>query len=384
MSAMSNSGLKCDFSSMKTEKHDDILKADQNNPILVKLEKGEGTLQIEKIGGPLKKEPYLEEPSVNIDISIVKTEVTDDANGIVSSGIGETSTNDKVVSGSDDGNSDNQKDQLYNSSLLQDNINRGNTELTDQHATNTDNVNAPDEDIVSTVDEKLINTSDNLDVKMDSFENTETDIAIDNNENSDDVDMSDLSATCEGKQSSTTVESSIKENPVNKIDDDQRIGDNEMNGVKGIEKVQDEIEFNSSSKEVNTIEGENGEMIEPEDISVVMNSTDDSEIKKLDAETIKGTTGNNTSELIVTKTSDVGTAAGNSGTISTESVDRLKAMFPELEVVHRGVDSGNDHSSSSSGFMDRTAKPFQCMDKSFAQLIAQSYQNPIKWPKVCL
>lgn len=57
---------------------------------------------------------------------------------------------------------------------------------------------------------------------------------------------------------------------------------------------------------------------------------------------------------------------------STESVDRLKAMFPELEVVHKDitVDKLPIH------------KPLQQIDQTIAHLLATSYQNPIKWPKV--
>lgn len=61
-----------------------------------------------------------------------------------------------------------------------------------------------------------------------------------------------------------------------------------------------------------------------------------------------------------------------------ESVDKLKAMFPELEVMHKGTDLD----SSGTGFVsDKPSKALQ-LEKTFAQLIAQSYQHPIKWPKV--
>lgn len=57
---------------------------------------------------------------------------------------------------------------------------------------------------------------------------------------------------------------------------------------------------------------------------------------------------------------------------SVESVDRLKAMFPELEVVHKDIT------------VDKlpTHKPLQQIDQTIAHLLATSYQNPIKWPKV--
>jgi len=62
---------------------------------------------------------------------------------------------------------------------------------------------------------------------------------------------------------------------------------------------------------------------------------------------------------------------------SVESVDRLKAMFPELEVVHKDV---------SSPTIDKLPmhKPLQQIDQTIAHLLATSYQNPIKWPKVSL
>lgn len=62
-------------------------------------------------------------------------------------------------------------------------------------------------------------------------------------------------------------------------------------------------------------------------------------------------------------------------TTSAESVDRLKAMFPELEVVHKDI---------SSPVIDKlpSHKPLQQIDQTIAHLLATSYQNPIKWPKV--
>lgn len=60
---------------------------------------------------------------------------------------------------------------------------------------------------------------------------------------------------------------------------------------------------------------------------------------------------------------------------SAESVDRLKAMFPELEVVHKDV---------STPTIDKLPihKPLQQIDQTIAHLLVTSYQNPIKWPKV--
>lgn len=60
---------------------------------------------------------------------------------------------------------------------------------------------------------------------------------------------------------------------------------------------------------------------------------------------------------------------------SVESVDRLKAMFPELEVVHKDL---------STPTIDKLPmhKPLQQIDQTIAHLLATSYQNPIKWPKV--
>lgn len=76
--------LKPDLpNSVKPEKpENDIVRVDQNQ-IVVKLEKGEGTLQIEKVG-LIKKEPASEE-SVSVDISFVKTEPEDSTTGGTSS-----------------------------------------------------------------------------------------------------------------------------------------------------------------------------------------------------------------------------------------------------------------------------------------------------------
>lgn len=78
--------LKPDIpNSVKPEKpENDIVRVDQNQ-IVVKLEKGEGTLQIEKVG-LIKKEPASEE-SVSVDISFVKSEPEDSTTGGSSSAV---------------------------------------------------------------------------------------------------------------------------------------------------------------------------------------------------------------------------------------------------------------------------------------------------------
>lgn len=63
-----------------------------------------------------------------------------------------------------------------------------------------------------------------------------------------------------------------------------------------------------------------------------------------------------------------------------ESVDKLKAMFPELEVMQKGTEMSVD-SPQMPQLVDKQNKTLP-MEKTFAQLIAQSYQHPIKWPKV--
>jgi len=78
MSAVGGNALKPEFmsSTMKAERieNSDYVRVDQNQ-IVVKLEKGEGTLQIEKVGH-VKKETVIDEP-VSVDIALVKTEPDD-------------------------------------------------------------------------------------------------------------------------------------------------------------------------------------------------------------------------------------------------------------------------------------------------------------------
>ncbi len=69
----------------------------------------------------------------------------------------------------------------------------------------------------------------------------------------------------------------------------------------------------------------------------------------------------------------------NSSTSALESVDKLKALFPELEVMHKGTDT--EIPTPAAAPIEKQNKSIQ-LEKTFAQLIAQSYQHPIKWPKV--
>lgn len=81
MSAVSSNVLKAEFMSptIKPDKlENDILRVDQNQ-IVVKLEKGEGTLQIEKVGGTVVKKEQQSDETVSVDISFVKTEPEESA-----------------------------------------------------------------------------------------------------------------------------------------------------------------------------------------------------------------------------------------------------------------------------------------------------------------
>lgn len=74
MSVVSSASFKSEIPAVtKPEKTDnDVVRVDQNQ-IVVTLEKGEGTLQIEKIGA-VKKEPTSEEPAAASETVTVKSE----------------------------------------------------------------------------------------------------------------------------------------------------------------------------------------------------------------------------------------------------------------------------------------------------------------------
>lgn len=76
MSAVSSNVLKSEYmaAALKLDKmENDLLPADQKQFVL-QLEKGEGTLQIEKVGGAVVKKEQLPDEPMSVDISVVKTE----------------------------------------------------------------------------------------------------------------------------------------------------------------------------------------------------------------------------------------------------------------------------------------------------------------------
>lgn len=64
-----------------------------------------------------------------------------------------------------------------------------------------------------------------------------------------------------------------------------------------------------------------------------------------------------------------------------EGIERFKAMFPELEVMQKLPEI--DTTVVTAPEKTTIPVPRPSLDSTVAQLIAHSYQNPIKWPKVC-
>lgn len=238
-------------------------------------------------------------------------------------------------------------------------------------------INEPNENQVekNEIDDSILsdkiestNTEDSLLKNDQDIENIET---LSNNEN----DELTVNNEKNDKEPETTNETD-EPKEVSHIEIEQS-----NNKHKSVDK-QDDCEnlesTNEQNKQTNTQEPDMGEQIQ--EVKTVTNDNDESNTETINKE-IKNTSDEIPSEennTIISITKGVEqTVSSKECTTSVESVDRLKAMFPELEVVHKDI---------SIPTIDKLVmnKPLQQIDQTIAHLLATSYQNPIKWPKVKL
>lgn len=395
-------GLKLE-TDIKFERPEDILRTDKNE-IIVKLEKGEGTLKIEKIG--VKKEAKVSESIGHIkmekdlpikgeknevELTLVKTGIkyekedslAEDQNGSAAEIVKKTANEKEVETGEEmeeKAESDADKD-------------------VQSISTDTGQEKGEDKGAAGTELKEEISKESSM-------------------ENKDDERIVEVHCESPGKQESSQVEQTVDEDCQS-----ERKPEPDSNSKECLEKVEEteekmEVEPNKEPDEI--IETEKSER---EDIC------DDSEVKKYEAERTNGkdkleedsketgceeiaavemgeTRESAEASSLEEKTrvrsfeSDVVSENSLKGEESLDAVPlttkkqancntnsqaaELKAMFPDLEVIQplsrlADVDTyilGGKQPSISGGDVLDYSEP------TVAQLLAQSYQNPIKWPKV--
>lgn len=323
---------------LKLERPEDILKLDRNE-IVVKLEKGEGTLKIEKIGStPLKVEiPSEDDSGVKVENSnsaSVKVEPAEDIDSI--------KTNCDV--------------SVKETSEEKDGVSCERTEVTVSDEPKCD-LKSTTSGIEKT-DNSIISQSSPSEVKSESEE----------------VQQGTNSHELEKVNNCDTLKKTLEAPPMEVVPQEMEIEEDEqvpkdinisnVSETSNIENSNLDTNKELSNPEVNKNDGPLSENLKKEidddkkNIDVKMETgsvKSESDINSVKEETRTDLSGS--TDLSKTQSS------GN-----TEVVDRFKAMFPELEVMHR--------------FPEIDTTVVADKQSTIAQLLQQSYQNPIKWPKV--
>lgn len=325
------SSVKSEASSnaLKLERPEDILKLDRNE-IVVKLEKGEGTLKIEKIGSALLK---VEGPG-EVVVKPEKCDVSSDTLKV------ESPESIATVKHTD---SENAQESIAAS---------------EGDASQQTNVSGAEskQDVESTISD-----NDKTEISLNSQESiseakSETDtIKQDNDDQEPEKEIQDNTdpETPKDPVSSESVKEedlqlpsdSLNNNTENQCSEKSK-DDSIVGSVKQEEQEPMEEELEKDSEEIK-------KSLETKVETGSVKSESDKNSVKEDIKTEP------------TVTSDM-TKVNSSA--STEVVDRFKAMFPELEVMHKLPE------------IDTTVVAEK--QSTIAQLLQQSYQNPIKWPKV--
>lgn len=332
-------------SNQKLERPEDILRLDRNE-IVVKLEKGEGTLKIEKVG---VKQETINTENNEVEITL-KTEVPVD---IKEEKIEEPKCVPKVE--------EDNETKIKEESVIS-NLNESSLEITEKKQECEVSAEEVKENIVPLIADINI-VDDKKDEPMDVDQNKHV------NENVDDKNH-------KTEDNNGVVEFSKKSEQESITEED----------TKTSEKLFLEDKC-SESLDTTRIQNCPEQMLK--DKSTAVNPTKVEDSVKSDKD------GDKRSELIITNISesvksDVDRTmvkeevksevkssleiVKSTITSNAEAVDRFKAMFPELEVMHRLPE------------IDTTviSEKHSSREATVAQLLQQSYQNPIKWPKVSL
>lgn len=236
---------------------------------------------------------------------------------------------------------------------INDPISSEKTELLTEIITNDKN-----QDVENNVEKMVTSPSvkSNEPMDVDNEETAKPDISDDDCNNVKE-EVSDIQTEQSNEKPSETV------NQENENENPEIICTEESKETDTLEIAQVEMQTNEVEKSAACDDVESKSKIETESTS--------SEIKDTSNELSPCTTSKPVTKVIeqaVVKPKEIS---------SVDSVDKLKAMFPELEVLHKDV---------STPTIDKLPihKPLQQIDQTIAHLLATSYQNPIKWPKVKL
>lgn len=342
---------------LKIERPEDILRLDRNE-IVVKLEKGEGTLKIEKIGG-IKQETTSNEVD-QVEMILIKPEKKE-------------IKEEKVEIKNEVSKISEEKVEIDDSKNIPSNKIEGiNKKMCDNMQEIKDNEEVKENIVPEAENDKNVESEKNI-------EPMDVDKNIQGSESKEKKDKQDQSESGSGNSDRTDGNSDKTESNSDRADE---------KGSQGKESIVEESDKTNQGRKnsdivldntvvsTDKISSSNSENKEAEcSVSVKSDTVSDkekcTEVTKNSSDIVK-----NEKDKKVEVKSEVstgveimkGSASGNA-----EAVDRFKALFPELEVMHRLPE------------IDTTlVSEKQSRETTVAQLLQQSYQNPIKWPKVSI
>jgi chromodomain-helicase-DNA-binding protein 7 len=378
---------------IKFERPEDILKTDKNE-IIVKLEKGEGTLKIEKIGvkkemkvpetvGQIKSETDmpLKQEKNEVELTLVKTGIKSECEAVEAEDENEsTVTTVKKTSSLKEMETEEEKAESGADTTQEigtEDIGDESTELKEiakeSSIENIDNDNIVEVHCESLEREEFLQEDQKVDEEESQNErNPETD------SNSKEIfeklveNTEDKMEVYPNKEPDETIETE-KSMDEDKCDNSEVMKDE-------VEKTNEKDGLEEDSKETGHEESVAMEMSETRESAEASSLEDKNRMRSCESDVVSENSLKGEESLDAVPHSTKQQTNCNTNPQAAE----LKAMFPDLEViqplsrlaeVEPYVLGGKQPSHSSGEILDYS-------EPTVAQLLAQSYQNPIKWPKV--
>lgn len=390
---------------IKFERPEDILRTDKNE-IIVKLEKGEGTLKIEKIGvkreaklpetvGQIKTERELpiKEEKNEVALTLVKSGIkceqedslAEDQNESTIEMVKKTASEKEVemeeekeeMTVSEAG----RDTQCISTDTGQEMGGKGteaeSTELREEITKESSIENKDNESIVDAHSESPGNQESLQEQQKDDEEESQNETKPETDSSSKDSlekleEIEEKTEVGPNKEPDETIETE-------KCVEEDKCDDSDVKKDE-VEKTDEKDKLEEDSKETSCGESTAVEMSETRESAEASSLEEKGRVRSCESDVVSENSLKGEESLDAVPL----TAKKQTNCSSNSQAAELKAMFPDLEVIQplsrlAEVDAyvlGGKQPSINSGEVLDYSEP------TVAQLLAQSYQNPIKWPKV--
>jgi chromodomain-helicase-DNA-binding protein 7 len=403
---MQKEGVKLE-TDVTFERPEDILRTDKNE-IIVKLEKGEGTLKIEKIGvkkevkventGQIKREtdtPFREEKD-EVELTLVKSGIKSEHENLQAEDQNESAGAETVKKPANEKDREIKEERVEKAGSVADKDkqcvctdtgqevggeeDRGGeyTGLKEELIKESSIGNKDDRTVIEAHDESPGTQEESQQEQKADDEEAQNEV-IPETDNNSGQGCPKLEGETEGKMEvePNQLLDEIVETEKN-VEEDQ-CGHSEVMKNE-VEKTNKKDRLEEDGKEAGCEESTAVEVSESREPAETSNLDEKSRVQSCESDVVSENSlkGEESLDAVPVTTKKVTSCSNN-----TQAAE-LKAMFPDLEVIQplsqlAEVDSyllaGKQPSINSGEVLDFS-------EPTVAQLLAQSYQNPIKWPKV--